>query len=148
MAKILVVDDDPVTIGLIFLYLAKHEHDVTTAENGKEALALLHTETFDIVITDILMPEMDGYELLIRLLQQPTRPKIIAMSAGAPGLLSSEILETSWSLKVDATLTKPLTSDELNSVVDRLLKPHQVGAKAGEAYDRQEDDAPDHKMVH
>ena len=122
MAKILVVDDDPVMIGLISLYLTRHAHEVTTAKNGREALARLHVESFDILITDIIMPEMDGYDLLIRLLLQPKRPKVITMSAGASDLDPKQVLETSSALKVDATLVKPMTSDELNRVVDTLLK--------------------------
>lgn len=129
MAKILVVDDDLTTIGLISLYLARHGHEVTTATNGKEALALLYTVSFDLLITDIIMPEMDGYDLLIRLLLHPSRPKIIAISAGAPDLQPRHILDASCSLKVDATLVKPLKSDELNELVDRLLKPDQSRIK-------------------
>jgi len=131
MAKILVVDDDLTTIALISLYLAGHGHEVTTATNGKEALALLHTEPFEVLITDIIMPEMDGYDLLIRLLLQPTRPKIIAMSAGAPDLQPRLILDASCSLKADATLVKPLTSDELNNTVARLLKQERTAGNEG-----------------
>lgn len=131
MAKILVVDDDAVTAKLIALFLARYQHEVTIVKNGKEALTRLQTDTFDILITDIIMPEMDGYQLLLNLLLHPKRPKVIAMSAGASELDPKQILETSSALKVDATLVKPLTSAELNNTVARLLggdEPHTAGA--------------------
>lgn len=131
MAKILVVDDDLITIGLISLSLTRHGHEVRTATNGKEALLLLHTETFDLLITDIIMPEMDGYDLLIRLLLQPKRPKVIAMSAGASDLDPKQVLDASSTLKVDATLVKPLKSDALHELVDRLLKQERTAGNEG-----------------
>ena len=122
MAKILVVDDDDVTIGLLCLYLAKDQHDVTTAKNGKDALACLRSDSFDILITDIIMPEMDGYELIMHLLLKPTAPKIIAISAGAPSIEAALVLETTRTLKVDETLTKPVTYKALHSVIQKLLQ--------------------------
>lgn len=121
MAKILLVDDDEVTIGLINLYLAKYDHDVTMARDGKEAFKLLDVEKFDILITDIIMPEMDGYGLLLLLSMKPTRPKIIAISAGALELQPEEVLKPAKSLKVEETLTKPVTSEALIEAVNRLL---------------------------
>lgn len=123
MAKILAVDDDNVTIGFICLYLSKYGHDVTTARNGVEALEHLNSGGYDILITDIIMPEMDGYDLIMHLLLKPARPKIIAMTAGAPTIDVETILETSRILKADETLHKPVTCDALISAVDRLLKP-------------------------
>lgn len=122
MAKILVVDDDDMTIGLLCLYLAKDQHDVTTAKNGKDALACLRSDSFDILITDIIMPEMDGYELIMHLLLKPTAPKIIAISAGAPSIEAALVLETTRTLKVDETLTKPVTYKALHSVIQKLLQ--------------------------
>lgn len=122
MAKILVVDDDDVTIGLLCLYLARDQHDVTTAKNGKDALACLHSDSFDILITDIIMPEMDGYKLIMHLLLKPAAPKIIAMSAGAPSIEAALVLETTRTLKVDETLTKPVTYKALQSVIHKLLQ--------------------------
>ena len=123
MAKILIVDDDETTVGLLCLYLAHDQHDVTTAKNGRDALAIINSEPFDIVITDIIMPEMDGYNLIMHLLLKPAGLKIIAISAGAPALDAELVLGATRSLKVDAVLTKPITPDELNSAVHRVLKP-------------------------
>lgn len=122
MAKILVVDDDDVTVGLLCLYLGKDQHDVTTAKNGKDALVCLSSETFDILITDIIMPEMDGYELIMHLLLSSSAPKIIAISAGAPSIDAALILEAAHSLKVLQTITKPVTYEALRSAVVKLLQ--------------------------
>lgn len=122
MAKILIVDDDELTVGLICLYLAHNQHDVTTATNGKDALALINSTPFDILITDIIMPEMDGYNLIMHLLLKPAGLKIIAISAGTPVIEAALVLEAAKPLKADKVLTKPLTSDALNSAVNTLLQ--------------------------
>jgi len=125
MAKILIVDDDEMTVGFLCLYLSHNQqHDITTAPNGKDALALINSEHFDILITDIIMPEMDGYNLIMHLLLKPTGIKIIAISAGAPAMEAELLLQAAKPLKVDCILTKPLTSDVLNSTVNRLLQPN------------------------
>lgn len=122
MAKILVVDDDDVTIGLLCLYLANDQHDVTTAKNGRDALDYLRSDSFDILITDIIMPEMDGYELIMHLLLQPNAPKIIAISAGAPSLDATQVLEITRALKVREILIKPVAHDVLQKSVNKLLQ--------------------------
>jgi CheY-like chemotaxis protein len=122
MAKILVVDDDDVTIGLLCLYLANDQHDVTTAKNGRDALDCLRSNSFDILITDIIMPEMDGYELIMHLLLQPNAPKIIAISAGAPSLDAAQVLEITRALKVKEVLIKPVAHDVLQKSVNKLLQ--------------------------
>jgi two-component system cell cycle response regulator len=66
-ASILVVDDDPVNRMLLFRDLERDGHRVATAEDGGPALALLRTEPFDVVLLDVLMPELDGYETLAQI---------------------------------------------------------------------------------
>lgn len=122
MAKILVVDDDEVTIGLLCLYLTNDQHDVTAAKNGRDALDCLRSNSFDILITDIIMPEMDGYELIMHLLLQPNAPKIIAISAGAPSLDAAQVLEITRALKVKEVLIKPVAHDVLQKSVNKLLQ--------------------------
>jgi len=121
VAKILVVDDDNLSSGLICLYLVKHNHDVTTANNGREALRCLEAEPFDILITDIIMPEMDGYGLLMHLMLKPNRPRIIAISAGTGSIEANHVLELTASLQVDKVIIKPVQPDILNEIVNKLL---------------------------
>ena len=66
-ASALVVDDDPTNRMLLSRSLEQQGHRVSGAENGKEALERLRSEPFDIVLLDVLMPELDGYETLERI---------------------------------------------------------------------------------
>ena len=63
----LVVDDDPVTRLMLTGSLEERGHHVTTAEDGRQALELVRSERFDVVLLDVLMPNMDGYEVLEQL---------------------------------------------------------------------------------
>jgi CheY-like chemotaxis protein len=74
-ARILVVDDDPVNRMLLGRMLGDRGHSATTAENGAQALALLHPDAggrFDLVLLDIVMPEIDGYTVLARIKEDET----------------------------------------------------------------------------
>jgi CheY-like chemotaxis protein len=66
-ASILVVDDDPINRMLLSRGLERQGHRVATTEDGRQALALLRAEPFDVVLLDVLMPELDGYETLAQI---------------------------------------------------------------------------------
>jgi class 3 adenylate cyclase len=70
-ASVLVADDDPVTRLMLTGSLERHGHQVRTAENGVQALDLVRSEPFDVVLLDVLMPEMDGYGVLEELKADP-----------------------------------------------------------------------------
>ena len=90
---------------------------MTTASNGDEALQLLETLKVDLVITDIIMPERDGLETIVNLLQKPEHPKIIAISGGSQKLDPQLMLATAKHLRVDAVLSKPITRKALKSTI-------------------------------
>ena len=71
-ASVLVVDDDPVTRLMLSSSLERHGHRVVAAEDGPQALELLRSESVDVVLLDVLMPQMDGYGVLERLKADPT----------------------------------------------------------------------------
>jgi adenylate cyclase len=70
-AYILVVDDDPINRALLAKSLAREGHEHAIAEDGREGLEKLRAEPFDIVLLDVLMPELDGYEVLRRIEDDP-----------------------------------------------------------------------------
>ncbi|MFP4070495.1 MAG: response regulator transcription factor [Desulfovibrionales bacterium] len=80
MATILLVDDHQSMRELYTYLLTQRGHTVLCAENGKTALAILAREEIDLVITDINMPEKNGYEFLMELKQFPSRVPVIAMT--------------------------------------------------------------------
>lgn len=82
MRRVLVADDDPSIRKVILRGLSPHGYDVTAVENGLQAFAALGAGAFDLVVTDINMPDMDGIELLTRLIEQGLETKVIAISGG------------------------------------------------------------------
>lgn len=118
MAKILVIDDEPQIRSVIARVLNRAGHTVREANNGEEGIGLFHRTHPVLVITDILMPEMEGIET-IRTLREaaPTIP-ILAISGSVRPLY----LRAATRLGATSALAKPFRADELLSVVGRLLQ--------------------------
>src|ERR1035437_9842386 len=95
MANILVIDDDEQVLGLIRIYLLRDGHAVVTARNSKEGIKELSARQFDLVITDIIMPEQDGIGVLRWLKGQKYKPKVLAITGGSASLDSDYILKLS-----------------------------------------------------
>src|SRR5262245_56182277 len=109
--QVLIADDDPVTRRLLQSYLQKWGYEVTPAQNGAEAWRLFQTATFPIVITDWMMPELDGLELIrrIRAAHRPGYVHTTLLTARAQKEDLVEGMETG----ADDFLTKPFDRDEL-----------------------------------
>lgn len=120
MARILVIDDELVIRRALAIMLANVGHKVETAEDGRAGLELLARESFDLVLTDILMPEMDGVETMRKLRALPSPPKIVAMSGGVQ-LSREDFPRAAELLGADGALSKPFRARELYALVDRLL---------------------------
>ena len=86
MARVLVVDDDESIRFLLRTVLELQDYDVVEAENGAEALLYYQADPVDVVITDMLMPVMDGQELMIELQRAFPEVKLIAISGGRRSL--------------------------------------------------------------
>jgi adenylate cyclase len=125
-ASILVVDDDPVTRVMLTAGLERDGHHVATAENGSQGLDLVRTESFDVVLLDVLMPHVDGYGVLEQLKGDPNLrhiPVIMVTSVddigsavrcielGADDYLSKPIDPVLLSARVNAGLTKKRLHD-------------------------------------
>lgn len=122
MANILVVDDDAEVRGFVGRVLGKLGHRVTEAKEGGEALRLLDTATFDLILSDVYMAEMDGMEMLVRVQQRGIRVPVAVISGG--GFATKEqVLTMAASCGAVATLEKPFTPAQLREVVERLLTP-------------------------
>lgn len=112
--KILVVEDEPDLRTLYRENLGEGGHDVVTAANGAEGLGVVAREQPDLVVLDLMMPVMDGYEFLEHLRRMPGRERTptVVVSAAATG---------SYSRKLGATgfVSKPFDVDDLLSIVER-----------------------------
>ena len=118
-AKLLLVEDDDGLRAVLEHLLTEAGLEVLTAQNGKEALAKL-TPDIDVVVSDIIMPEMDGLDLLLRIRKERPGTKIIAISGG--GIQDKEhVLEIARRMGAGRVLAKPFTSEQILGAVRELL---------------------------
>src|SRR6478609_1624158 len=118
-ATVLAVDDQPTNLRLLDAVLTPRGHRVLTAVSGAEGLALLETEDIDIVLLDILMPEMDGYEVCRRIRSTPATeflPVVMITASGSEQRLAA--LEAG----ADDFVTKPFDKSELLARVASLAR--------------------------
>jgi two-component system, OmpR family, alkaline phosphatase synthesis response regulator PhoP len=119
MAKILVVDDDQPTRVLVKATLEGKGHVVIESSNGAECLLATNTASPNLILMDVNMPVMDGFQTLHALKSNPLTQQIPVI------MLTARAAETDmvqgWQEGVDFYLTKPFTVEELLAVVDRVL---------------------------
>jgi CheY-like chemotaxis protein len=121
MARILIIDDEPQIVTMLSTFLARAGHAVVSAYDGKEGLNILAGSCFDIVITDIIMPERDGFEVLMSIKKMPNRPKLIVMSGGSQYLRQESLLDISEKMNADAVISKPLHLLKLSDIIHELM---------------------------
>lgn len=122
MASILVVEDEELVRITLEHVLATENHDVATASNGNEAIAISKERHFDLVITDLIMPDKAGIETIVELRRDNPNLKIIAISGVGRSHVSTE-LDLAKQLGADASITKPFGVDTLLKVLHQLLPP-------------------------
>jgi len=120
LAKILIIDDDVALIELVQLHLKAAGHMVRTASDAAEGIRMLLLDPPDLIVSDISMPFLDGFELLSALRAEPlTRDiRVIFLT----GRNDDESPVKARSLGVDDYLTKPIQVEELLSSIDAVLK--------------------------
>jgi PAS domain S-box-containing protein len=125
MAKILIVEDDPASRDYLRTLLTATNHKVVEASDGKEGLKSAHEEHPDLVITDILMPTMDGFEFVRQLRKDPklANTRVVFCSAT---YLQRETEALAKSCGVTNTLVKPAEPQEVNRIVQKALGESQA----------------------
>src|SRR4051812_9488233 len=116
------VDDDPQIQATLPLVLADGGHQVTLAANGKQALRELRTRPIDLVVTDILMPEMDGLELIRAVKKDHPGVKLLAISGGSARLPGTDALQVARLLGARRVLPKPFSADEVIAAIAEALE--------------------------
>jgi two-component system, chemotaxis family, response regulator PixH len=111
MVKVLVVEDTLAQMDLIKLYLNEGGYSVLTANNAKDGLALLDSEKPDVVITDVVMEGMNGFEMCRAIKKNPATENVPVIACTS----RNTDLDRMWGMKqgVDAYIGKPFTSEEL-----------------------------------
>jgi len=121
MAKILIIDDDIQVLKVMTAFLERDHHEITTAMDGLQGIKQLENQQFDLIITDVIMPEQDGLGVLLWLMNQTNRPRVIAISGGSVSLDQNELLYLCKKLRADRVLPKPVGFETLTRVVREVL---------------------------
>lgn len=119
--RILVVEDNPINSLLVLKVLKKHGYDTDVAENGKIALHKYSTNFYDIILMDLQMPEMDGYEATIRIRQLASDKKNIPIIAMTAHTIKGEY-EKCIEIGMNSFISKPFRPDDLYEKIYTLLK--------------------------
>ena len=130
MPRVLVVDDDPLVCGAIEACLQRQGFETTVADGGESGLSALETATFDVMLIDIFMPNMRGYESIRVFHERAPAVPLIAMSGYSFANLATPSHEfLAMSLQYGATryLRKPFTPTSLvAAITDCLLNPSKA----------------------
>jgi len=127
--KILVVDDEPHFVRLAQINLERAGYEVVTAIDGKDALKKVEVAKPDLVVLDMEMPHMDGFEVLQNLRKNPATRELPVILMTSP---HGDVMRD-WQSDIDDYIMKPYNPDQLNSIVKRLL-----AAQDGDEANREE----------
>lgn len=124
--KVLLVDDSSTVLMMERMILSKLPYDCVTAANGEEAVARAAAELPDLILMDVVMPRMNGFDAVKRIRQQEaTRgtPIIMVTTRG-----EMEHIESAYAVGCDDYVTKPINSAELMAKMRNFLQPEQVAS--------------------
>lgn len=122
MAHILVIDDEPHIRNILEKLLTRDGHRVDTAENGLIGCCHCALFSYDLVITDMIMPERDGFEVIVECSKMKPKPPIIVISGGSARLGRDYLLSLASLLPVSRVVPKPLNFEELSDIVRGVLE--------------------------
>ena len=122
MARILVIDDDASIRALLREVLEMEGHAVQDAADGDEGVRLYRKKPADLIITDVLMPEKDGVELIMELQEHYPEVRIIAMSGGGRGLDATFNLRMAKDFGALRVLAKPFSPADVVAAVEWVLR--------------------------
>lgn len=121
MAHILIIDDDPDFRFILETFLRGEGHTTDSAKDGKAGIRLAGLNSYDLLITDIVMPEMDGLEVITVIKRKLPGLRIIAMSGGTTKLDKELLLTTANLMRADTVVDKPLNLQKLRTAVNDIL---------------------------
>jgi len=118
--KVLLVDDDPALLALMAAAFTRAGYAIRTATNGRKALAVLEDYRCDLVVTDIVMPELEGIGAILEIKRHRNPPKVIAISGAGPGS-RRDYLKWAKVLGADEVLAKPFRMSEILALSGRVI---------------------------
>jgi len=142
MATLLIVDDDSLIRDTLH-ELFSETHECHTADRAEQALAYLDVETYDVVLTDIAMPELSGRELLRQIQSKHPATPVIVIS----GLSNEADARALMDLGAFAYFAKPFKLEDIEQAVDRAIARHQELASEAQSADQADDSQPARTMT-
>jgi diguanylate cyclase (GGDEF)-like protein len=116
--KVLLVDDDPAILEILADMMAIFGHDYVTAMNGNEAVEKLKHDFFDLVLTDMMMPNMDGMELLKHINAKYPNIKVMVVTGYDRAFTYTDVIRAGAS----DFISKPFNTDELEAKINRIVR--------------------------
>ena len=120
MIRVLVVDDDEAFRQTVCDLLVDGDFEILSAESGAQSFAVLRNQSVDIVLTDIVMPDEDGLEIVRKIKKMNPAPKIVAMSGGGR-IAAMDYLEIARLMGASATIKKPFKQQELVDLLQQVF---------------------------
>jgi DNA-binding response OmpR family regulator len=124
--KVLAIDDDPAMTDLLTLLLKTHGFEPVTANTGEDGVELVRRESPDVVILDLMMPGMDGWQVCAKLREFSNVPIIIFSALDSPGMVASAL-----DAGADDYLVKPVPSGVLVAHLNKHARRHEMNGKNG-----------------
>ena len=124
MATILIAEDEK-NLQVLMAERLKHYYTIVLANNGSEAMDILLTKHIDLLITDVMMPEMDGFQLLKSIRQDGMKLPVLILTAKQ----SISDKQTGFKFGTDDYMTKPVHFDELHWRIDALLRRANIASE-------------------
>jgi DNA-binding response OmpR family regulator len=125
--KIVCIDDKPEMVELVRLILAKRNYEFYAAGDGREGLTLVNQVLPDLVLLDLMMPDMDGWEVFNKMKAEANTADIPIIILTARGQSIDKVLGLHIA-KVDDYITKPFSPQELLGAIERVLNPSASGS--------------------
>lgn len=120
VGKILVIDDEASVRTILKLILERAGHEVYPASTARQAMELVGNNTFDLVITDIIMPDEDGISTILKLRDRHPELPVVAISGGT-SLASTDFLEAAKRIGACGTVKKPFEPESLLETVNDCI---------------------------
>jgi CheY-like chemotaxis protein len=118
--QVLIIEDDPKTIQLLELVLGSQGYETSVAKRGDEGLALMRNRRFDLLVLDLMLPGMDGFEVLRQIRNDPQLADVPVVISSARAHANTK--QQAAELDADAYLTKPYRKAELLDLVESLIE--------------------------
>lgn len=121
---ILIVDDEDVSRILLAQLLTLYDYNVVEVSNAMDAFQLARNQSIDVAILDVMMPEMDGFELSAMLKNHPVTAQIPVIILTA--LIDEASREKAYEVGAEVFLSKPVGIDELRSHIEKFTQPLEI----------------------